>query len=270
MALAIRMGTSSRRRSRAPKSRDRHAINARKPQIRWRGDIPAGGRVTALLLLAVLIGCLWWLLGTDLFVVGTVTIHGEQRVPTEQLVDSSQARGQNAFFLNTTAVRRAVSSSSPFIKEAYLEHPWPGELTISVAERTAQYWWKTGDSVYEVAEDGIALAETASLTVTPTLVDLNHEPIAPASRVDIQALQSAAWIRVELPKAAGVEIATLAWSSSAGFVVTCTDGSQLILGHSDQLPRKVEVAATLLAQLRTNRESFAVIDLRQPNRPTYR
>ncbi len=90
------------------------------------------------LILAILAGAAWALLGSSLLVVRHVRVTGNRLVPAAQVRSAAGIRaGQPLAHVNTAAAARRVEGI-PAVLSATVGRSWPDTIVITVRERTAQ------------------------------------------------------------------------------------------------------------------------------------
>lgn len=227
----------------------------------WRAR---GGSVLSVLLLAVIAWLCFLFFGSDGFYVYSAAVEGNHTVPAEEILAASELEGQSIFWVHPARTVEAIARL-PDIKAAEVECRLPARVTIRVVERQARVVWQWQDQQFWVDDHGVVLPPRGALPDALVVQDTSAAPPRPGGRVDAQAVIAAQQLHDLRPA-----LRAVSYDPERGLVLESGGGWPVYLGVGDDVARKLAVLAALEADLAKQGVAPAYIDLRYPDRPTYR
>jgi cell division protein FtsQ len=205
------------------------------------------------LILGILGGAAWALLGSSLLVVRHEEVTGSNRlVPAaEVLAAAGIRRGTSMASLDTAAVARRVEQITQVLS-ATVSRSWPDTVVIAIRERTPVLAAPSGR--------GYALIDRFGVTVEWS----RHRPagmplISPAPTADggSQGIQAAATVLRQLPEGLRKRVVSVSAPSAGAVTLRLRGGVTVVWGSPDQGQAK---AAELIVLLRTKARYYDVSD----------
>lgn len=187
----------------------------------------------------LLIG-LGWLVGfSSVLGVRTVSVSGEHRVTSAQILAAAGIRhGEPLARLDAAAVRARVGAL-PAVRAVTVHVSYPSTVDIRVTERTA-----VG---YRPAADGVVLVDAAD-------VEFATEPRPPrglpelAGTGDQASAAAAATVAAALPAGFAGAVARIAVPTLQSITLTLTDGRTVLWGGTDRSGEKAKLVPVLVHQ----------------------
>lgn len=99
------------------------------------------GMFSGLVLLAGLLGALYWLLSPERFPVSTVAIKGNLKNVTRAEIEAALPRVSGNFFALDLAEVRTAVERLPWVRGVAVRRVWPAQLELSVEEHVALARW---------------------------------------------------------------------------------------------------------------------------------
>ena len=222
-----------------------------------------GSLILNLLFLGLLGWALVWFFASDQFYVDQVVVSGNQRVPTEAILEVSALRGYSIFWVHPRRTVAKIEELLPPIKHAYVRYALPNIVKLIIEEQGDQVMWQVGERRYWVDEDGFL--QPAQGESEPSLLIRDIRPGLP-DKVDTEALVAARQLIYLLPELRVIEYAPI-----TGLRLTHKRGWIVYLGTGDDMDIKLSILRAMEAQF-TDEETNQpeLIDLRFPDSPYYR
>jgi len=227
----------------------------------WRKQ---GGVVLSVLLLAATAWASFTFFGTDGFYVYAATIEGNLAVPDEEIFAASGLDGLSVFWVNPERIAGAVARL-PDIRLAEVSCHLPAQVTVRVVERQARVVWQWQDQQFWVDDHGVVLTPRGTLPEAVIVRDTGTAPPRLGGRVDAQAVVAAQQLRDLRPR-----LGAVTYQPDRGLVLESAGGWAIYLGVGDDMALKLAILDALEKDLRRQGVRPAYIDLRYPERPTYR
>lgn len=212
----------------------------------WRTAFFAG------VVLAILGGAGWALLGSSLLVVRHVEVRGNKIVSAGQIVKAARIpAGQPLARVNTAAAAARVERLAPVLS-ATVSRAWPDAVVITVQERTPRLAVAAVGGYDLVDEHGVVVRWSAR---KPSWLPLLTAP-PPALRGSPAVMAAASVVRKLPPR---LRRLTASVSASAGGLVTLhlTGGSTVLWGNAGHAAQK---SAELTLLLGTHAHYYDVSD----------
>ena len=222
-----------------------------------------GGFVLSVLLLAVTTWSSLRFFGTDNFYVYSAAVQGNLVVPAKEIFQVSALDGQSIFWIDPERTAEAVARL-PNIESAKVTCRLPAEVTIQVVERQAQLVWQWQDQQFWVDSQGVVLQPRGTIPDALLVQDENADPPRLGGRVDARAVAAAQQLHELRPQ---LQVVTF---SDRGLVLESQEGWPIYLGIGDDIALKLAILEALEKDLKKQGIQPAYIDLRYPQRPTYR
>jgi cell division protein FtsQ len=140
-----------------PSGRDRGQQRAEPTRSRGRRASAARAVFFGGIILAILAGAAWALLGSSLLVVRHVVVAGTRQVPAAQIRTAAGIRvGQPLARVDTSAAARRVERI-PAVLSATVSRSWPDAIVITVRERTPQLAVSAGGGYDLIDSHGVTV-----------------------------------------------------------------------------------------------------------------
>jgi cell division protein FtsQ len=210
-------------------------IEHRTPSTRWAGrhrQLLAGA-------VALLVGLAWLVGYSSVLGARSVSVSGEHRVTSGQILAAARIRhGEPLARLDTAAVRRRIAAI-PAIRTVTVHLSYPSTVDIRVTERTAVgYRPATGGAVLVDASD----VEFATVPHAPRgLPEL-------AATGDRASSAAAATVAAALPAGFAGAVARIAVPTVQSITLTLTDGRTVLWGGTDRSAEKAKLVPVLVHQ----------------------
>lgn len=205
-----------------------------------------------MLILAILAGAAWALLGSSLLVVRHVQVTGNRLVPTAQIRSAAGIRaGQPLARVNTAAAAHRVERIAA-VQSATVSRSWPDTIVITVRERTAQLAVPATGGYDLIDEYGVTVRWTAR---KPAGMPLLSAP--PAVLRGNQAVRAAALVLQQLPGALHVRIKSVSAPSATAVTLHLAGGVTVLWGGPG---RGAQKWAELELLLRTHAHFYDISD----------
>jgi cell division protein FtsQ len=206
----------------------------------------------ALLILAILAGATWALLGSSLLVVRHVEVTGNRLVPAAQVRAAARIRaGQPLARVNTTAIAHRVERIAA-VQSATVGRSWPDTIVITVRERTPQ--------LAVPARGGYDLVDSGGVTVRwaarqPAGMPVLSDP--PAVLRGNGGVRAAAVVLRQLPPALRTRIRSVSAPSATSVTLHLSGGVTVLWGGTGHAAQKW---AELELLFKTHARSYDISD----------
>jgi cell division septal protein FtsQ len=227
----------------------------------WRAK---GGVVLSVLLLATAAWLGFLFFSTDDYYVYGATVEGNLVVPTQEIFWASGLDGMSVFWIDPQRVAETISRL-PDIKSAEVACRLPAQVTIRVVERQARVVWQWQDRQFWVDDHGIVLQPRGALPDALIVRDAGAAPPRLGGRVEAEAVIAAQQLHDLRP-----QLRAVTYDQDRGLVLESPDGGSIYLGVGDDMALKLAILDALETDLRKQGIQPEYIDLRYPERPTYR
>ena len=208
----------------------------------------------------------YWVFQSPFFRVTTITVEGNQRVPTDTVVGAADMLGASMFTANLAAAQKELYQL-PLVNSVRVEREWPHNLKIVIEERKAWGTWEQGGVQYTIDRSGVVLGVGAAPDNAPSIVSSEPGSRRQGDHVDYQAVDAAAEIYEKLPRQLGTTVKQVAFIAGKGVQVTTANDQTALLGDSSSIAYKLSVWAAMAQQAHAQRINYTTIDLRYGNRP---
>jgi cell division septal protein FtsQ len=169
------------------------------------GRKPAGGTILALIVLAALIGGLWWYFHrSEIFAVEEIEVRNHHVYTPEEIIGMTGLEpGGNIFFLDSAAAREGILRNRDF-RDAKVRKIFPGTVRIEVTEREPRARVKYGQ-LYTIDDQGVILGPLKSTSERNLplirglkVVDGSSDLYPPESRDSLlKLLGKLEWLEIE-------------------------------------------------------------------------
>ena len=222
------------------------ARSARRRRDPWRTTF------LGVLVLAILAGAAWALLGSSLLVVRHVVVTGNRLVPAAQVRAAARIpTGQPLARVNTTAAARRVEQIAPVLS-ASVSRSWPDTIVVTVHERTPQLAVAAAGGYDLVDSHGVTVLRTAR---KPAGMPLLTAP--PAVLRGSPAVRAAALVLGQLPGPLRQKVLSVSAASATAVTLHLGRGVTVLWGSPGQAIQKAEELNLLL---RTRARFYDVSD----------
>ena len=155
------------------------------------------------------------LLINPVFQVTNLEIHGLHFLTNDTVVKTSDVNGVNAFRVSASATNaRVMALGVP--ERVAVRVKLPNSIGITISERPAAYLWKSGSTIYSVADDGTVLGLRLTNNSPVLVVDRDSNPVEIGKRLDVRVLREAAYVMRTLPTVANLTPASVDFSQTQG------------------------------------------------------
>jgi len=207
-----------------------------------------------------------WVLRSPLVQVNHLQVAGNQRIPTESIVEQAHLLGANMLTADLVAAQHDLYAF-PLIASVSVERKWPNTVKITVEERKAWGTWEQSGAKYTIDRDGVVLGTMAPPAGSPVIRSAELTSLRQGDRVNYQAVDAVAEIYERLPRQLGTTVTEVAFVAGKGVQVTTADGQVALLGDSSAIAYKLAVWAAAATEAQRQRIGYTSIDLRYGNRP---
>jgi cell division protein FtsQ len=215
----------------SPPGRDQDYAVA--PVATGRRARPLRAAVFAILILAILAGAAWALLGSSLLVVRHVQVTGNRLVPAAQVRAAAGVRvGRPLASVNTSAAANRVERI-PAVLSATVSRSWPDTILITVHERTPQLAVAAAGGYDLVDQYGVTVRWLASKPAGLPLLTSPPTPVRGNSGVEAAAL-----VLRQLPTALRTRVESVSAPSATAVTLQLTGGITVLWGAPGQVTQK--------------------------------
>ena len=214
-------------------------------------------------LMGLSLGSAWWLVNTDRLDLAADQPHISGMHFTDPALVAAAlgnaAQHPNVFHVDTGAITTALRDL-PSVQDAHVEATLPGQLTVTISERTPILAIATSAGTYLLDRDGVVLQRLdgqAPPAGLPLFTD-DRQQFAPGlavgERLDDVDLAALLQLDALTPAAVGSDATGLSVSAddADGYVVSPTDGSwRAIFGHYTANQRPPNMIAEQVQCLRS-------------------
>jgi cell division protein FtsQ len=194
-----------------------------------------------LLVLAILAGGAWALLGSSLLVVRHVEVTGNQLVTAAQVRQAARIRtGAPLATVNTAMAARRVEQLTPVLS-ATVRRSWPDAIVITVRERTPVLAVAAPGGYQLIDSHGVTVRQA---TRKPASMPLLSSP--PAVLRGSPAVNASAVVFRQLPRGLRNRIASVSAASAGSVTLHLTGGITVLWGGAgDPAPKLAELGMLL-------------------------
>lgn len=219
----------------------------RRARLWWWGGAVLG------VALAALAAWLWW--WSDILVVRSVTVAGNETVSREAVIETAALpSGERIWRVDTDEAARRVEEL-PAVASAAVSRAWPSGISITVVERTPLFVLKRGPQHWWVDRDGVAFARVDGPRKGYMLVE--------GTAGEDGNLRHVSLVVASLP--AELRRGTLAAPGPESMSIRLPDGVTVVWGSADQSDVKATVAVKLMKAVKAR-----IYDVTSPSRPVTR
>lgn len=222
--------------------------------------IIANGRLPAFLLSVGLAVIAFGFLFSQDYVVRSIVVQGNGLASAGSIVTTSGALDQPIFRIDTQAVAKRIAAL-PAIASVEVAAQFPDRLIVRVHERVPAIIWQTGDQAMLVDQHGWVLAGAGDRSL-PRVRQVDGDPPVVGSRIEPELIQAVREVNERL----GPQLMPLEYDSRAGLTAVLSDEHIVVLGTPDQLPVKLNVLDSAMSI----QDEWHQLDLREPDRPSYK
>lgn len=122
------------------------------------------------ILLAMVLGILFFLVTSDLFGICNVEIAGNEQVSTEEIIALSKIQLSDNIFLCNTSKAIGNIKENAYIKDAKIKRIMPDKLKIEITEKKKTYMLEIDGEYVYIDEQGYILEKSANKIDKPELV----------------------------------------------------------------------------------------------------
>lgn len=208
----------------------------------------------------LIIGTVWALWFSNLFVARTITVVGNNRVNRDEIVSAAEIKlGTPLMRLNLNAASDRVSQI-PVVADTKAGWSFSGVVSIEITERQAVYVIPTSGKYLLVDATGVGFL----------LVDKPEAGLPEVNLVQDESRQSqrmmvdAAVIVVALPQSVRSKMTSMIAVTPDGFTIHLKNGAEILWGSCEQSDLKAEVIDGLL---KTKANHY---DISSPSHPATR
>ena len=218
--------------------------------------------------LALTLGCLLLLLflfSEPRFFVYGAQVSGNRALSAEAIYEASGVDMNSIFFIAPRLVQQRLLERFPSLGGVQVALGLPAQVKIHVVERQARFVWEVGDQSYLVDARGAVVGTGDG---PPGVLRIRcAEGCTPPDEqmLDPAVLDTA----MQLSQLLGGQ-QSLGYSSRFGLSVRTEHGWLVYFGVGGDLPQKVAVMRSLLAELVSSGIEPQFIDVGVPSRPYYR
>ncbi len=235
-----------------------------------------GPRWFSMLLVIACAAMMYFYVTEPYFLAQEAVIHGNQRVPSQDINSVLGIANQPAALLNPAQIEYNIRASFPEIYGAYVQVELPAKVTITVAERQpVAAWLQDGQVVWVDAYgyafpprgqvDGLVTVTAAGNPPTPDNLDLS-QTIGARPFLTKELSAAIATLAPQVPEGAALVYDPrygLGWSDPRGW--------QAYFGKNNSgIATKLAVYQSLVENLAARGVQPTIISVEYPNSPFYR
>lgn len=195
----------------------------------------------------------------------SIRVSGNQRVPSSEILARAAIAPRVSVWMQNTGAMASRIEAIPYIETAKVHRVPPATVRIVVEERRPYVLLRSGDQEV-VADRALRVLSYAGDERLPTLVLRPGLSLAPGTFV---IAPEARTLRESLGAMAqhGFTVEILDLDRYGELEVTLESGPRLLLGTPTELPKKLALAAAIMAQVVRGQRRVAAIDVRAPQTP---
>jgi len=194
-----------------------------------------------LLVLAILAGAAWALLGSSLLVVRHVEVTGNRLVTAAQVRQAARIKtGAPLATLNTATAARRVERLAPVLS-ATVRRSWPDTIVITVRERTPVFAVAAASGYELIDPHGVTVRRATRRPASMPLFSA-----APAVLRGNPAVSAAAVVFGQLPRALRKRIVSVSAASASSVTLHLTGGVTVLWGGVRDPAQKLAELGMLL------------------------
>ena len=202
---------------------------------------PARTVFFGLLVLAILAGAAWALLGSSLLVVRHVEVSGNRLVTAAQVRQAARIRtGAPLATVNTAAAARRVEQLAPVLS-ATVHRSWPDAVVITVRERTPVLAVAAAGGYQLIDSHGVTVRQAARKPASMPLLS-SPPPVLRGS----PAVNAAAAVLRQLPRALRKRIRSVSAASASSVTLHLTGRVTVLWGSARDPAQKLAELGMLL------------------------
>ncbi len=197
-----------------------------------------------LVLVGLLAGAVWVVVGSSLLAVHHVKVVGADRLDPVQVEEAAKVPDNRPLVrLDTAAIRRRVEALPP-VKAATVERTWPSTVTITVVERTAAVVVRRpGKPLALMDGTGVVFADVDTAPEGLSVLSLtNPGPTDLATKAALDVVGS-------IPSAVRADVASVTAPTPASVTLTLTSGLTVIWGDASNSARKAQELGAVLKSM---------------------
>lgn len=194
---------SQRRSARQREHLRRQGLDPARPEARVRpqGVVWVSWRWFSGVLTLTLLGVLYAMLGTNVFVVNSVAVGGEKYLTAEQIFEASGVANRHLFWVDRLDVQQRLKSN-PSVSDAQVYVGWPPNMvSIVISEREPALIWQQGEFRYWVDVNGIVMFQREERAELLRIVNTaeNAETLGAGSTIDREVIAGALQLKAKFP-----------------------------------------------------------------------
>lgn len=225
----------------------------------WFVVLTRTGRLPSLLVAIACAIVLYGFLFSGDYSVDDVVVQGAQLGDPMEIASATGAFGESVFEVEPEAVAEQLTAL-PYMQQVDIETHWPSQIVVNVTERVPAIVWQTAESSFLIDAHGQVLTTTGNSMDLP-VVESEAIEIEAGGQIDPQWVASVQAVYESL----GPQLDRVIWSDREGLTARLDDKSIVMFGYPEHFPMKIAV----YQEVRTSGIVWAVLDLREPDRPYY-
>lgn len=209
----------------------------------------------AALVLALLGGALWVVLGSSVLGVQSVAVSGNRIVNTEDVRRLAEVpAGAPLARVDLDGVATRVAGL-PAVRTVTVARQWPNTITVQITERKPLFAIETPGGYWIADDDGVVFQSAA---------DAGDLMVASVPNSDPRLIRDLGTVLSALPSAVRSRVDRLSAETPDSIALRLTGGDRVFWGSAEQSELKAQVVVPLLKQEGT------VYDVSAPSNPTVR
>jgi cell division protein FtsQ len=210
-----------------------------------------------------------WVWNSSAFRVSKISVSGNEHVPAETVELLSELDGQRIFTADLAGAEQRIEQLA-IVQEASVSRDWPNGISVAITERQPWGVWEQGGERYTIDRQGYVLGNVPAPEGSPVIRSDEQAPLEEGSRINFQAIDTAAALFEQLPERLHAGVAEISYNRADGVRVTTDDGQVAILGDSSGLDYKLDAWSAIASEATARGIGYSVIDLRYGNHPVLR
>ncbi|MCS6801108.1 MAG: FtsQ-type POTRA domain-containing protein [Dehalococcoidia bacterium] len=205
-----------------------------------------------------------------MFRVSQVHVRGLQTISPGDVIAAARLEGRHVLEVSDRAIAESLTAL-PRIKSVTVTRRLPGEIELTLEERTPWAIWQAGSTRYLIDEEGVVLEVIPQAAPTlPVVISGSSAPLKPGARVPPEPVKLAVALDRALPPLVGVKAKRFEYSERGGLLVITDGGWQARFGDGEDLEYKLATLKAIVETARARKISFTAVDLRFGARPFIR
>lgn len=229
-------------------------------------DMPINWRIFSLLIVLCLLAVLFLFFSADVFYVRAIYVSGTRYLDQREIFRLAEIAETHIFWVDPQTVRERLMQFPPIADAQVTTHWPPNMIRITITEREpALVWSQEGISAWVDIHGNVLMSPPEArpdlLTITAVGMD---GPILSSSKIPQDVVDGARQLRELVP-----DTPQLVYESIKGLGFVNADGSRVWFGSGRNMPMKILIYKTLMADLAVKGIRPSEVNIVNPHAPYY-